>query len=302
MTKLSPTFIGGLLLCLGVLAPSTGGGASPDDFSDPRRSEQKHFLECLAVVYSPAFWFSYNDSLYFQTKNEAQAHQLEAMKAARSKYLVLTNREARYELAAKGIAASGIGESWQRKILLPFSTTNQDLTPTLGRPLRILPRYKVLQSLAEGDALLQDDQATYFVMDFGRGAEDVSGTNALLIKEGVKSYSEGTDFRTVEAFANASLSKEEKVVLTRVAAAFQKQAASLAQEIASPKAAQEFEDCKARATDSNPYMEFLLAKCYLEGKGTEKDEKLAMEWMNKAAKSGSGDAISYLEKSGRKAP
>jgi TPR repeat protein len=160
----------------------------------------------------------------------------------------------------------------------------------------------VLQSLAEGDALLQDDQATYFVMDFGRGAEDASGTNALLIKEGVKSYSEGGGFNTVEAFANASLSKEEKAVLTRVAAAFQKQAASLAQEMASPNAAQEFEDCKARATDSNPYMEYLLAKCYLEGKGTDKDEKLGLEWMNKAAKSGSGDAISYLEKSGRKAP
>src|ERR1035438_28228 len=171
MTKLSPSFIGGLLLCLVVLAPSTGMGASPDDLSDQRRSEQKHFLECLAAVYSPAFWFSYNDSLYFQTKNEAQAHQLEAMKAARSKYLVLTNREARYELAAKGIAASGVGESWQRKILLPFSTTNQDLTPTLGRPLRILPRFKVLQSLAGGDALLQDDHAIYFVLDFGRGAE-----------------------------------------------------------------------------------------------------------------------------------
>jgi hypothetical protein len=302
MTKLSPTFISGLLLCLGVLAPGTGAGASPDNLSDQRRSEQKHFLECLAVVYSPAFWFSYNDLLYFQTKNETQAHQLDAMKVARSKYLALTNREARYELAAKGIAASGIGESWQRKILLPFSTTNQDLTPTLGRPVRVLPRYKVLQSLAEGDALLQDDQATYFVMDFGRGAEDASGTNALLIKEGVKSYTKGGDFKTVEAFANASLSKEEQAVLTRVAAAFRKQAASLAQQTASPKAAQEFEDCKARATDSNPYMEYLLAMCYLEGKGTEKDEKLGLEWMNKAAKSGSGDAISYLEKSGRKAP
>jgi TPR repeat protein len=302
MTKLSPTFIGGLLLCLGVLAPSTGTAASPDDRSDQRRSEQKHFLECLAVVYSTAFWFSYNDSLYFQTKNEAQAHQLEAMKAARSKYLVLTNREARYELAAKGIAASGIGESWQRKILLPFSTTNQDLTPTLGRPLRILPRYKVLQSLAEGDALLQDDQATYFVMDFGRGAEDSSGTNALLIKEGVKSYTQAGDFKTVEAFANASLSKEEQAVLNRVAVVFRKQAASLVQETASPKAAQEFADCKARATDSNPYMEYLLAMCYLEGKGTDKDENLGLEWMNKAARSGSGDAISYLEKSGRKAP
>ena len=187
-----------------------------------RRSEQKHFLECLASVYSPAFWISYNDSLYFQAKNEAQVRQLEAMKAARSKYVVLTNREARHEMAAKGIAASGIDEIWQRKILLPFSTTNQDLTPTLGRPLRIIPRYKVLQSLAQGDALMQDDQATYFVMNFGRGAEDASGTNALLIKEGVKSYTDGGGFKTVEAFANVSLSKEEKAVLNRVAAAFQK--------------------------------------------------------------------------------
>jgi len=302
MTKLRPTFITGLLLCVGALAGTANSRASPDDLNDQMRSEQKHFLECLAAVYSPAFWFSYRDLLYFQAKTEAQLRQLEAMKAARSKYLALTNRETRHELAAKGIAASGIGVSWQRKILLPFSTTNYDLTPTLGRPLRILPRYKVVQSLAEGDALLQDDQATYFVMDFGRGADDASGTNALLVKEGVKSYSEGTDFRTVEAFSNASLSKEEKAVLTLVSAAFKKQAASVGQAVASPKAVEEFEDCKARAKDSNPYMEYLLARCYLEGKGTDKDEKLGLEWMNRAAKSGSGDAISYLEKTGRKAP
>ena len=49
-------------------------------------------------------------------------------------------------------------------------------------------------------------------------------------------------------------------------------------------------------------MEYLFARCYLDGKGTEKDEKLGMEWMNRAAKSGSGDAISYLEKLGHKAP
>ena len=265
-------------------------------------AEEKHFLECLAAVYSPAFWISYNDSLYFQPKNEAQMRQLEAMKAARSLYVALTNRAKRHELAEKGIAASGIGEAWQRKILLPLSTTNLDLTPTLGRPLRTLPKYKVLKSLPEGDALLQDDNATYFVMNFGRGAEDGSGTNALLIKEGVKSYSEGGGFKTVEAFSNASLSKEEKALLARVAAAMQKQATFVGREIASPKAVLAFEDCKARATDSNPYMEYLLARCYLDGKGTEKDEKLGMEWMNRAARSGSGDALAYLEKLGSKAP
>jgi TPR repeat protein len=302
MIKLRLTFIGCLLLCAGGLAQNTGSGSSTDDLNERMLSEKKHFVACLAAIYSPAFWFSYDDSLYFQARNEAQWGQLEAMKAARSRYLALTNLQTRHELAAKGIAASGIAESWQRKILLPLSTTNQNLTPTLGRPLRILPRYKVVQSLPQGDALLQDDQATYFVMDFGRGAQDASGTNALLIKEGVKSYTEGGDFKTVEAFTDVSLNKEEEAVLTRVAAAFQKQAASLAQEIAAPKATEEFEDCKARATDSNPYMEYLLARCYLDGKGTEKDEPLGLEWMNKAAKSGSGDAISYLEKLGRKAP
>jgi TPR repeat protein len=139
-------------------------------------------------------------------------------------------------------------------------------------------------------------------MDFGRGADDASGTNALLIKEGTKTYADGGRFKTVEAFANVALNAEEKAVLNQVVAACQKRAAALAQEVATPKEREEFEACRARATDSNPYMEYLLAKCYLEGKGTDKDEKLGMEWMNRAAKSGSGDATAYLERVGRKAP
>ena len=42
-------------------------------------------------------------------------------------------------------------------------------------------------------------------------------------------------------------------------------------------------------------MEYLLAKAYLEGKGTDKNEDLGMVWMNKAAHDGSGDASRYLE-------
>ena len=187
MTKLRLSFIGSLLLCAAALAQSTGRSASPEGPNDQMLSERKHFVECLAAVYSPAFWFSYNDSLYFQPRNEAQLQQLEAMKAARSKYVALTNRETWHEIAAKAIAASGIEDVWQRKILLPFSTTNQYLTPTLDKPLRVIPRYKVLQSLAHGDALIQDAEATYFVMNFGRGADDAAGTNLYLIKEGVKS-------------------------------------------------------------------------------------------------------------------
>jgi len=66
------------------------------------------------------------------------------------------------------------------------------------------------------------------------------------------------------------------------------------------KYGQEFEDYKARANDSSPYLEYLLAKAYLEGRGTEKDERLGMEWMNRAAKNGSGDASSFLEALGRR--
>ena len=40
-------------------------------------------------------------------------------------------------------------------------------------------------------------------------------------------------------------------------------------------------------------MEYLLAKAFLEGTGTAKDEKLGLLWMNKAAHDGSGDASTY---------
>ena len=294
--------IGRLLLCLGMLAQSAGGASPPESLTEQMLSEQKHFVECLSYVYSPGWWLSYNDSLYFQSRNEPQAKQLEAMKAARSRYLALTNAETRHELAARLIAQSGIGEAWQRKLLLPYSATNQTLTPTLDRPVRVVPKYTMLRSLPSGDALIQADASTYFVMNYGRGADDGSGTNALLIREGVKSFSAGGGFKTLEAFTNVGLSREETAVLGRVVAACQKEADALGLRIAALKEVPEFEEYKARASDSSPFMEYLLAKAYLEGKGTEKNEPLGLEWMNKAAKGGSGDASSYLEGLGRKAP
>ena len=293
---------GRLLLSVGMLAQAAGGASPPESLTEQMLSEQKHFVECLSYVYSPAWWVSYNDSLYFQTRNEAQARQLEAMKAARSRYLALTNAETRHELAARLIAESGISETWQRKILLPYSTTNQTLTPTLGKSVRVVPKYTMLQSLPSGDALIQAEASTYFVMNYGRGADDASGTNALLIREGVKSFSSGGGFKTIEAFTDVALSKEETAVLSRVVAACQKAATALGQQVSSSKYAEKFEEYKTRASDSSPYMEYLLAKAYLEGRGTEKNEPLGMEWMNRAAKGGSGDARTYLEGLGRKTP
>ena len=300
--RLTFTLVGRLLLCLGMVAQSAVGASLPPDLDEQLLSEQKNFVECLSCVYSPAWWFSYNDSLYFQPRNEVQARQLEAMKAARSNYQALTNHAVRHALTARLIAESGISQAWQKKLLLPLSATNQTLTPTLARPLRLVPKFKILQPLADGDALIQDEAAIYFVMNFGRGADDAAGTNAVLIKEGVKSYSTGEGFKTVEAFADVALSKEETAVLNRVVAACQKAAAALGQEISISKYSEEFEGYKARASDSSPFMEYQLAKAYLEGRGTEKNEPLGLDWMNRAARNGSGDAKTYLEARGGKAP
>jgi len=297
MKKPVLVFIGCLLLSSEIRAPAAA--TLP---VDPPHAEQKHFLECLARVYSPGWWFSYNDALYFQPRDEEQARQLEAMKTARSSYTVLTNPATRHALTARVIAQSGVAEAWQKKLLLPFSATNQNLTPTLDKPLRVVPRYKALQSFTNGDMLIQEDATTLFVMNLGSAPASTFGTNALLIRVGTKTYSSGGSFKTVDAFANAALSPEETAVLRRVAAAFQREADASSSQIEDSKTREEFEACKARATDSNPYMEYLLAKAYLEGKGTDRDEKLGMEWLRRAARNGSGDATSCLEKLEGKAP
>jgi len=259
--------------------------------------EEKHFVECLAYVYSPPLWISYRDSLYFAPKDETTERQVEALKTARSRYVVLTNRETRHEIAASVIAASGIDKKWQQKLLLPYSEAQPNLTPTLNRPFLIVNSYQVVQSLGEGDALIQDDQgAAYLVMDFGRAAARGGSTNLYLIKEGEKAFAtKAGDYQKVQAFSNLSLNTEETSVLNRIVAACQSKASALARELAGFKAQQEFADLKARATDNNPYMEYLLARCYLDGRGTERDERLGMEWMQKAEKNGSGDAKAYLQ-------
>jgi TPR repeat protein len=302
MKKRLLAYMGCLLLGLGTRAQAANASAPADGPEDPLQREQKHFVECLATVYSPAWWLSYNGSLYFQPRDEAQAAQLEAMKAARAQYVALTNRATRHALASALLARSGIGEAWQKKLLLPLSETNYNLTPTLARSVRVVPAYRVVQSSTNGDALIEDGQSTLFVMNFGRAAADASRTNALLIREGTKTYSAGGAFQTVDAFENVGLSQEETAVLNRVAATCRREAASLGRRTTSAQDKAEFEARRARATDSNPYMEYLLAKAYLDGMGTERDEKLGMEWMRRAAKSGSGDAVAYLKAREDKAP
>jgi TPR repeat protein len=298
MKRLISVLAGGLMLNMVVLAQPLGKSPAPDN--DQMLREQKHFFESLAYVYYPTFWISYNGSLYFAPKTDAQTRQIEALKAARARYVALTNREARHQLVALALAGSGLDKSWQEKMLLPYSDTNPNLTPTLDRPVRSLPSYQVLQALGEGDVLLKGDEGICFVMGFGHGADDGSGTNAVLLREGTKSFSTTNGYKTVEAFASVSLSKEEKAALNRAVVAFQHKAASFAPAVEA-KDREDFQACLARASDSNPYMEYLVARDYLEGRGTPKDEKTGLDWMNKAANHGSGDAKKYLDNAPRSA-
>ena len=295
-------------------------------------AEQKDFTEYLAYVYNPELWVSHRNQLYFMPRNDSQFAQIEAMKAARERYVVFTNRETRHDFVAKILAESGLDGDWRKKLLLPYAPTNQYLVPGPDRPVLIVDQYAVLKVRPEGGALIQSGESVGFILGFGRGASDAYHTNALLIKEPEIIYTLGTNqFERVEAFSDVSLSASETAALDQAANAFQKKAALLGQALAAfqrgepvsgraetaalssaapalrkkapvlsqataeTKARQDFQDLKARATETSPFMEYLLAKAYLEGKGTVKDEKLGLLWMNKAAHDGSGDANTYLE-------
>jgi hypothetical protein len=320
----------GMDLGLAGSALAAGGGAA--NFDGRMLAEQKDFAEYLAYVYNPGLWISHDNRLYFMPRNDAQRAQIEAMKAARERYVAFTNRETRHQFVAKIFAESGLDTDWRKKLLLPYAATNQYLIPGPDRPVQIVDRYSVLKALPRGDALLQAGESIYSVMGFGRGASDAYRTNALLVNEGWITYRTGSNrLEWIEAFSDVALSaaetaaldqaveafqkkavvlgqamaaferkaavpgQAETAALSQAAPALQKKAPALGQATAETKARQHFEDLKARATETSPFMEYLLAKAYLEGKGTGKDEKLGLLWMNKAAHDGSGDADTYLE-------
>lgn len=289
-------FIASFFVLPGVWAQPDVPQGVPAPRSERLILEEKHFVECLAYVYSPPLWISYRGSLYFAPKDDTQARQIDALKVARSRYVAFTDRKARHDLAASALAASGIDPAWQKKLLLPYSDTQQNLTPTLNRAFHTVNTYKIAQTLEQGDVLIQEGDVAYLVMDFARAPTDVSHTNLYLIKEGERAFGSASgEYRRVEAFSNIALSKDETRLLNRVVVAFQNQAAALGRELAGFKAHQEFEDSKTRATDSNPYLQYLVARAYLDGTGTDKNEQVGLEWMNKAARNGSGDAKAFLQ-------
>jgi hypothetical protein len=219
-----------IAVLLGLILVLAKGADSPPSSEEGQKQREKiHFLECLAFVYDPAMWLSYQGNLYFTPRTDDQVERLGQMKKSREQYVALTNRLERYQMVANAIARSGIGEQWQKKILLPYSETNQDLTPTRKLTMRWLPKYQVLRTLSGGDALLADDSGAVFVMDFGRAADDARHTKATLIKEGMKSFkSQSGEYVQMEAFTDAGLNHEEIAIFQQVVREFANEAAALA--------------------------------------------------------------------------
>ncbi len=312
-----------------------GTGAASGGPGGTLIEEQKHFLNCLAYVYSPALWISYDNNVYFGLKTEEQATNVQNMVAQRNNYVAFTNRLARYQLAARVLAQSGLDESWQKKLLLPHSETNYNLTPTLGRDPVLVSPYLVLDLSGEGvlnTNVFNKDEAlvrvpvgtnvlTFLATQWGHAPPDILGTNLWVVEkeketERTRRYATAMGFQTVPVLACVNLNKEEQAALSRASAAFEKAAQSLtipapqervpepvpavARDTARPAVVRDtareiFNSYLASANDSLPSMQFLVGKCYYEGQGTPKNEKLGLEWLNKAAKNGSGEALDYLD-------
>jgi hypothetical protein len=313
--------------------------AAPGGIDQPLLAEQKHFLQCLAYVYSPAFWISYENKLYFSIKTEEQDMRIHEMIDQRAKYVALTNRLARHQLATQALAQSGLDDSWQKKLLLPYSDTNANLTPTLDAEKVTAPLGSYLVLDLDGEGVLDPSRSvfnkdevlvrapvgtnvlTFVASQWTHAPHEVSGTNLWVIDTQKKRrYATSLpSFQEVPVLACVELSKEEQVILSRASAAFEKAAQALiipiqqervserpatrvpervaerVPEVARDRARETFNSYLSSASDSIPSIQFLVGKGYYEGQGTPKNEKLGLEWLNKAAKNGSGEAQAYLE-------
>src|SRR5437660_11931048 len=62
-----------------VFVLARGADSPPSSNEVQRRKEEIHFLQCLAFVYDPAMWLSYQDNLYFMPRTDDQIERLGQM-------------------------------------------------------------------------------------------------------------------------------------------------------------------------------------------------------------------------------
>ncbi len=186
--------------------------------------EERDLLARFRVTYTPDFWVSSNDVLYLQPKDYEQEMALKAFPQAIRKYTVLTNKADRTALVDKYFAVSGVDEKYQEMIRHPKKLSVNYLH---------YGSYKMIQSLENGDALIQIGEGNIrYVYGLGRAADDTEYVNAQLIKIGLKTYTTtigGT--KTVEAYQNVALNAEEEKTLAKLSATFSARVEDLTQQI-----------------------------------------------------------------------
>lgn len=192
--------------------------------------EERDLLARMSVICKPDFWVSSNGVLYLQPKTFLAEDAIGALKNAKHKYLVLTNANERRDLIAHYITTAFVDKKYQEMILHPKE---------LSVGFYHFARYKMVQSLENGDALIQDDDdyaadnnAVYYVSGLGCAADDKYYGDAELIRNGLKTYTTvigGT--KTVEAYRSVALNRDEEEVLRIISANFSMRVSELTEKI-----------------------------------------------------------------------
>ena len=202
---------------------SQASGADGSRANLQRMIEERDLL-AMAVICTTPFWVSSNGVLYLYPKRDRQDEAIQAYGVATSGYLVLTNKSDRRVLIAKYIAASDVDQKYQEMILH---------AKRMSVGIHQIARYKMMQSLESGDALIQDDDGIVnYVYNLGRAADDKYYGDAELLRAGLKTYATAAGgTKTVESYLNVSLSDEEKEVLSKIAASLSKRVSDLTPQI-----------------------------------------------------------------------
>jgi hypothetical protein len=216
------------ILCC-CLSTALWSGVAQTNVNEQLLREQQNYVAWTVRFLSSDFWISYNSTLSTRLTDD-ECRKLDGeYRLARSKYRVLTNAVARRQLIV-GILSQVRGAD---KLLAPASETN--VFRRLYRPFLHLSKFELLQSLPNGDAIIQDTAEspnTYYVYDLGRAVDGKMYSNAHLVCEDLKTYQTpmGTS-KTVKAYTNVRLNEEENALLLRAQEAFKRRSLELTKTI-----------------------------------------------------------------------
>jgi hypothetical protein len=196
--------------------------------------EQQNYIAWTARLLSPDFWISYRGSLSSQATDDESHSLVIQFNLERSQYKALTNAMLRRELALSLL----LQVEGANKLVAPKDSTN--LFPRLYKPFLSLSKFTLVQSLTNGDAIIQDtaeDPNTYYVYGMGRAVDGKMYEDAHLAYEDLKTYQTAMGVsKTVEAYTNVGLNEKEKALLLRAQGAFKARSRALTRTITALRA------------------------------------------------------------------